>query len=581
MLIIKYFMTAMSWLLSIALLVSVVGCKSDGVVNSTGASSSDSSTSDSESTATTQTVSIGGFVGSDFQAEKVIVGIGSSSLSPGGTTTAQVSLVDQNNTLVTDSISVTFSSPCIAAGTAIVTSPITTTTGTATTTYLAKGCVGDDVLTATATVSDTVLRATETITVVADTVQSIATESVENQSINIVGTGGDETSKITFKVLGSTGDPRSGVNVDFSLSTSVGDLALSETSGVTDADGLVSTTVQAGTVATSVRVTATVTDTSLSTQSGQLIVSTGLPDQDSMSLSVNTFNPRAWEYNGVEVTVSVYMADAFNNPPITGTAVVFTTEGGNIDSGCTLDENGQCSVTWRSQNPRPTDGRVTILATAIGNESFVDTNGNGLFDTTDTFTTACGTANVPTCDDLPEAYLDANENNTHDSNEVFVDFNQNGSYDLADGAYNGVLCSTSNTDCADASRLLTVREDIVIVMASEVPVISFDNSTGNLDASGGSDSMVVTVVDRNGNSLPIDFTVDASSVGSSGQIDASCLQGDQSYPILNTTSSRAFSVTLTKTGTAPCTAGNTGLLEIKVSDPDGVVYGSVITNLTM
>ncbi|MEJ2756530.1 MAG: hypothetical protein P8104_12065, partial [Gammaproteobacteria bacterium] len=320
MLIIKYFMTAMSWLLSIALLVSVVGCKSDGVVNSTGASRSDSSTSDSESTATTQTVSIGGFVGSDFQAEKVIVGIGSSSLSPGGTTTAQVSLVDQNNTLVTDSISVTFSSPCIAAGTAIVTSPITTTTGTATTTYQAKGCVGDDVLTATATVSDTVLRATETITVVADTVQSIATESVENQSINIVGTGGDETSKITFKVLGSTGDPRSGVNVDFSLSTSVGDLALSETSGVTDADGLVSTTVQAGTVATSVRVSATVTDTSLYTQSGQLIVSTGLPDQDSMSLSVNTFNPRAWEYNGVEVTVSVYMADAFNNPPITGTA---------------------------------------------------------------------------------------------------------------------------------------------------------------------------------------------------------------------------------------------------------------------
>ena len=72
-------------------------------------------------------------------------------------------------------------------------------------------------------------------------------------------------------------------------------------------------------------------------------------------------------------------------------------------------------MNWTSSNPRPAAspvtatpgdtraGRATVLATAIGEESFTDTNGNGSFDNGEVFA------------DLPERYLDENENGVRDT----------------------------------------------------------------------------------------------------------------------------------------------------------------------
>src|SRR5690606_9734350 len=120
----------------------------------------------------------------------------------------------------------------------------------------------------------------------------------------------------------------------------------------TNAEGIASIVVQAGTVAMPVTLTAKHLATGLTTQSRSLYVSTGVPDQKSMSLSASVFNPHAWEIDGAEVLFTVRLADAFNNPPADGTPVSFTTSGGSIDDACTT-ENGVCSVVWRSQNPRP------------------------------------------------------------------------------------------------------------------------------------------------------------------------------------------------------------------------------------
>ena len=38
-------------------------------------------------------------------------------------------------------------------------------------------------------------------------------------------------------------------------------------------------------------------------------------------------------------------------------------------------------MTYVSQDPRPADGRVSILAFAIGEESFLDGNADGIFNT--------------------------------------------------------------------------------------------------------------------------------------------------------------------------------------------------------
>lgn len=230
------------------------------------------------------------------------------------------------------------------------------------------------------------------------------------------GTGRSETSVVSFLVKGTDGSPMVSQSVDFELNTEIGGLSLASRTAKTNADGKVNTVVRAGTLPTSVRVTATVTGTSASgatiainTQSDMLTLSTGIPDQNSFSLSLSKFNPEAWNYDGEEVDVIARLADHFNNPVPDGTTVYFTAEGGSIQPSCQTKDGG-CTVKWISQNPRPIDHRVTILATAIGNESFVDKDSDGRYTNTD-----------------GEPYIDSNGNNVAD--EPFTDTNANNIFD--------------------------------------------------------------------------------------------------------------------------------------------------------
>jgi hypothetical protein len=500
----------------LSLLLSACGGGSDSPLVGGGSSSISSGTVD-----TTTPTSIGLGSGADFVAGQIGVGIGNATLSPGGTTTLTVNVVSPTNTLVTNPVNVTFNSVCVASGEAVlkngttVTNSVATNNGQATITYTANGCVGNDEITASATLAGSAKTARATLNIAADNIQTVSFIDAEPTLVNLKGTGGSEVSVVRFRILGTTGAPMKGVDVDFSLSTSVGGLSLTDTAVKTDSAGYATTTVQAGAVATTVRVTARARGTDISTQSNQLIVSTGIPDQDSMSLSATELFPTgAWNYDGIESQLTIRMADAFNNPPPDGTAVTFTTEGGAIESGC-VTAGGTCTVKWTSQAPKPIRnstndsaerllcvdssgaklsddayeacakeraGRVTILATAIGNESFIDTNGNGYYDKgTDIFKSYndggdCN-ANVPPssaktpansgttpCDDLVEAYVDKNENQNRDSDEEFVDFNKDTSHSIENGIYNGVLCQIEGNGCTKTG--ITIRDDLLLVMNS-------------------------------------------------------------------------------------------------------------------
>jgi len=268
-------------------------------------------------------------------------------------------------------------------------------------------------------------------------------------TIALRGTGGaglSEFSTVTFRVIGTDGLPKLNQNVTFSLNSDIGGINLDPRSALTNSEGIVSTTVQAGSVPTSIRVTATtkIINTSnveqdVSTPSDKLAVSTGIPDQNSLSLALSVLNPEAANIDGEEVDVTARVADHFNNWVPDGTTVYFTTEGGSIEPSCQT-ENGACSVKWISQDPRPSDHRVTILATTLGNESFVDTNSDGKYSTVDgePFTDINGN-NV-----YDEPFTDTNSNllfdepfvvqtnNTYDPPLVYTDSNRNGKFDLAE-----------------------------------------------------------------------------------------------------------------------------------------------------
>ena len=143
--------------------------------------------------------------------------------------------------------------------------------------------------------------------------------------IALKGTGGpgrQENSKVSFQVVDGSGSPVTGVPVHFALSTNVGGISLSSRTVSTNPDGTASTTVRAGNVATSVRVTATIDAEDengnfieLTTVSDELVISTGLPDQNSISLSVSSLSAGGgMDRDGITVDVTVRMADKFNNP---------------------------------------------------------------------------------------------------------------------------------------------------------------------------------------------------------------------------------------------------------------------------
>jgi hypothetical protein len=451
----------------------------------------------------TITVEMGSGTPPGFTAGTIDVAV--PSLAAGGSTSLTVTFVTSLGALYTLPVNVTFSSPCIATNLAAITGSTTTNTGVLTVTYGATGCSGDDVITATANI-DGVLSAVGSINVAASTVGSIEFESATPNKIGLRGTGGvgiAETSTVIFKVVDATGGPSIGRQVDFDLNTTAGGITLSPMTAISGNDGRVQTVVQSGTIATSIRVTATVVDVTpnIGSQSSELTITTGLPDQNSVSMAVEVHNVEGWDLDGTQNGVTVRLSDRFNNPVPDGTAVTLSTEGGKIAGSCTTettqDESGICVVNWVSQNPRPTEklpsraGRSTIYMTTIGEESFVDVNGSGYFDDGDTFT------------DLGEPFLDENENGSWDSSEPFFDFDSSQNYTAGDGLFSGLLCGgpdgTADTlgRCAvNATTGISVSN--LIIMSGSNPQITPDK----FNLSAASDSVCYWIRDVNDQPMP-------------------------------------------------------------------------------
>lgn len=508
------------------------------------------------------TVEMGGGTGANFQPG--VMQVSNSELSAGGSTTLSVTLQRSDGSLYSETATVTFNSDCVANSLATVTSPVEITNGIATTTYSAKGCSGTDVITARATVDGTVLSATGSVNVAPAEIGSIVFVSATPENIALKGSGSSEhpeTAVVVFRVLDSSGGPRANAVVNFQLDTNLGGVSLSSNQATTNADGRVQTVVQGGTVSTPLTVTATVMDTSpaISTQSSVLTVTTGIADQDSFSMAVECQNVEAWARDGVVVPVTVRLSDRFNNPVPDGTAVTFNTEGGSIQSRC-ITADGACKVNWTSSNPRPIaqprpgtpdrSGRSSLLAMAVGEESFTDRNGNGVFDDGDDFV------------DLAERYRDDNESDSYDyaNGEFFYDFNNNGTRDPADGVFNGVLCKHS-TQC-DASKTTTgIGVQNMIIMSDGAAVVTpSDAAPLPAVAQGASRTYSFLFADLNGNPLPAETSIAAAANGTGLSVSA-----PNSYSVPCTTEPTAYSFRVSASASA-----SSGSLIITVTSPAGL-----------
>jgi len=156
-------------------------------------------------------------------------------------------------------------------------------------------------------------------------------------------------------------------------------------------------------------------------------------------------DPATGIFTKTDVTMTVFIGDRHNQILTDKHTIYFRTEYGTISPSC-ITENGFCEVTW-SAIKRPEAGGpgddllVTIVAYTVGEESFTDTNGNGIFDDDD------GTVFV----DLEEPYVDANENDVYDFGEDIIDVVNgndltgiNGVHDIGDSFFNGAGCTHSS-----------------------------------------------------------------------------------------------------------------------------------------
>lgn len=506
---------------------------------------------------------------------------GTNPLSTFGSTSVSVTVTSGGAALANQQV--TFTSPCATSGKAALSSAVTTnTSGVASGSYQDKGCGTVDVITASASALAT---SSASLTVTPPAIGSIQYVSATPTYISLKGTGGagrQESSVVKFKVVDSANNPLGGKTVTFALSTTLGGLSLSSTSAISDsATGEVQVLVLAGTVPTPVRVSASTAGaggTTLVTQSDQLTVSVGLPDQNSTSLSVGTFNIEGWNYDGVPTTITIALADVFNNPVVDGTAVSFTTEGGRIGAlvsgapvGSCNTVNSTCTVTLVSQAPRPADGRVTILAYAVGEESFNSTDSNGLADTGE-FT------------NIGEAFLDSNFNGLRDAGESYLEFNSNSTYDdaAADALYNGSMC---NTSCSTRKATHIFMNAEVVFSGSSADITLTDVGTGavNADANFGvctdpkaTKTFTAMVKDVNGNPMPAGTTVKVTTENGK-------LTGDIDYIVINS-AAPVITPQLRFNLTSDCLpTGDTspvGNLKVTVKTPKGLetTRSIVITN---
>ena len=189
-----------------------------------------------------------------------------------------------------------------------------------------------------------------------------------DKAIVLKGAGGNgrtETGILSFRVVDKNSTPVKGVVVDFVVNPS-NDVVLNIAQGKTDSDGLVITSISSKLVPTAVVVKATVNGKSVTTQSDQLKVTTGLGISAGFEILPLVYNLDG-ALSGDSTPITARLVDVNSNPVADGVPVVMVATGGKIGSsaagGCNT-VNGACTVTFEVQPPRPANGIVTISGSA-------------------------------------------------------------------------------------------------------------------------------------------------------------------------------------------------------------------------
>ena len=390
----------------------------------------------------------------------------------------------------------------------------------------------------------------------------------------MTGSGQPTTATIIFLVADAAGIPISGALVNFFMvgpggGTYIGppgDGSPATATGTTDGSGNVPVILNSGTAPGPATITASVTSINGTFSASSSVISIGgaVPSEKHLDLAAVRLNLPGLAKVGFTTNVSAFVADRFGNFNILqGTQVSFFTEAGAIDTSQSTDASGIATVVLRTQNPAPVpvaappqaNGWVTVIAVVRGEESFVDTNGNGIYDVGEPFT------------DGEEPYIDANDNGMYDVGEQFVDTNQNGVHDGPHGVWDGPTCSQPGWNASP-----NIWTSLHLAFTGNIVNCTITPNTINVP-DGGSQTFTFSVSDANGN---------APGPGTSITFSASAgtLQGQTSFTLPDIVGGPyTGSVTLADAALGDPTAAAS--LTMTVTSSDVVPCSSVTINGTL
>lgn len=507
-----------------------------GLTNSEGKAifklnSSNDSSEEAGTVTVTSTVATGDLAASKnymFGASDLAISLVSDSTTlNAGSVAVLTASVTQNGIPYNYPIAITFGSSCASSNKATLDTQVTAYQGKALATYKGStdtyACAGNDTIIATAAGVDT--TASVTITNLTAATRSITAATPSPEFIYLRGSGKDEKATITFTLLDAQAKPVSGKKLNFSFAGTISnsanyqDYTLSPTSATTNTDGKATVTVNSGNLPVPISVIATLDENKeIRAGSSQIGVGIGYADDDSFSFAATAYNINGAGYDGETSTITIRLADRFNNPVANGTKVYFTTEGGSISgdlssgsgdtTGVCSTAAGLCTATLTSQDPRPADGRLTVSAYVAGEESFKDLNGNGIFDkseltgVTDDQLVADVPDYVRNYSDVGEPFMDYNVDDSTDTLpaadadvahfrlgvDTYQDLNGDSRRNIGDGVYTGLVCDTDTITRGFCLRnLTTLFRNVEFVFTGvnssaagygDMPLQVYDSSTG-------------------------------------------------------------------------------------------------------
>lgn len=327
------------------------------------------------------------------------------------------------------------------------------------------------------------------LNVAAPSASAVTFVSATPAQIFVAGSGAAEQAIVRFRVLSSAATGMANETLTFTLLANPGGVGIGSSGSVssvtvtTDAAGIAAIPVFSGTIPGPIRLRAALeANPPIFAESQNLTVASGPPSQRFMSLSVETFNIEGWAIDGTSTRLTARIADRQGNAVEDGTVVNFTAEGGQVASNCAttrVNNISSCSVNFISQNNRPADGRVSVLAYTEGTKDYIDFNSDNRFNSGD----------GDTLIQIGDAYRDDNEIGTFDtaSGEFRIPRGVSGGTCVDLGApYPSIAAS------CDDNLATTVRQQVTIMFSSSsASLVSSQTHTASAVVSVGSGTKTI------------------------------------------------------------------------------------------